>query len=175
LDFPATQPGFLSGYSIYIHENVPDRYQMADNINSESGKFALNIGDKDITHYLMQNDLSTKELNSLKKFCAKNEIQLASIYWLTDCLEERKLLDIDEYPAEFNPSYVLPARTQAFEEQTAEAAGEPLLDENEIFQQLLDLKRGGTPISTEQRALVNAKDKVTKTLIPVQPEIYLGN
>ena len=105
------------------------RISLGNDINLESGKFAHDIRDKAVTHYLIQNNLSTKEFNSLKKFCANNVIRLASINWLRDCLKERKLLDMGEYPVEQS------ALVDAFNRTTIHREMQPPLRKRHSYQQ----------------------------------------
>lgn len=165
-----TQPGFLHNVHVYVHENVADRHEIAEHVNDCGGTLTFDLNEQGVTHYLVQNDLTSKKLTDIRKYCTQSDKVLASVHWINACMDQGELLDPLNFPPEFDPTYTLPeyGQTAPFNVKSSESnegSGSTVVSTGESrpksvdqkiseFNEVLLLKRQGTPISNERRASV---------------------
>ena len=157
-----SQPGLLFKLNIFAHENIPDRHEISDQVNECGGAFSYTLEDPGVTHCLVDNSISPRELTKITKHCADNNKYLASIHWLYACIREDEVVSTYSYPPQYDPQYTLPAATEPFEPRSSESSGGSGAPARSIrrksttddFRELMDARRNGTPISDEQRKSV---------------------
>ena len=91
--------GLFRPFKAYFHQNVPETYRYT--FQFYGGQVEQNFNSFEFSHYFVLDETEENDLNSIKTDRRKNltekAFKILNIDWITKCLQEKRLVEENQY------------------------------------------------------------------------------